>query len=162
VIGDRAISGDPGIVAHLGGKIAEGIMAEGVTPVMKHLPGHGRAVVDSHFHLPRISEADLSADFYPFFANNRLPWAMTAHIVYEAYDAECPATLSRKVIEGVIRGEIGFKGILVSDDLAMEALTGTPAERAVAALAAGCDFALYCPGDMAGNRAILEAVDDAA
>jgi beta-N-acetylhexosaminidase len=158
VIGDRAISCDPDVVGRLGGKIAEGIMAEGVTPVLKHLPGHGRALVDSHFLLPRVSESDLSADFQPFIANNTLPWAMTAHIVYEAYDRDLPATLSRKVIERVIRGEIGFKGILMSDDLAMEALSGSPAERAVAALAAGCDLALYCPGDMAGNRAVLEAV----
>jgi beta-N-acetylhexosaminidase len=164
VIGDRALSDDPETVARLGGAIAEGILAEGVTPVMKHLPGHGRAQVDSHFALPRVAagEAELAADFYPFMANNTLPWAMTAHIVYSALDPDYPATLSRKVIDRIIRGVIGFKGVLVSDDLAMAALTGSPAERAVAALQAGCDLALYCPGDMAGNVAVLQAVQDAA
>jgi beta-N-acetylhexosaminidase len=160
VIGDRAISSDPQTVSVLGGEIARGIMAEGVIPVMKHIPGHGRAMADSHLALPRIGEADLEADFYPFIANNRLPWAMTAHIVYEQIDAEFPATISAKVIH-VIRRKIGFSGTLISDDLAMAALTGTPAERATAALAAGCDIALYCPGDMAGNRGILEALKHA-
>ncbi len=164
VIGDRALSGDPETVARLGAAMAEGILAEGVTPVMKHLPGHGRAQVDSHFALPRVeaSEAELAADFYPFIANNTLPWAMTAHIVYPALDPDYPATLSQRIIRRIIRGLIGFKGILVSDDLAMEALTGSPAARAVAALEAGCDLALYCSGDMEGNLAVLEAVPDAA
>jgi beta-N-acetylhexosaminidase len=164
VIGDRALSGDPETVARLGGAIAEGILAAGITPIMKHLPGHGRAQVDSHFALPRVgaSEAELAADFYPFMANNALPWAMTAHIVYPALDPDYPATLSQKIIGRIIRGVVGFKGVLVSDDLAMAALTGSPAERAVAALKAGCDVALYCPGDMAGNVAVLQAVPDAA
>jgi beta-N-acetylhexosaminidase len=91
-------------------------------------------------------------------ANRHLPWAMTAHIVYEDYDSDLPATLSKKLIQNIIRGEIGFMGTLISDDLAMQALTGTPADRAMAALAAGCDIALYCPGDMAGNLSILNAV----
>jgi beta-N-acetylhexosaminidase len=158
VIGDRAISGGPEVVAALGGKIAEGILAEGVIPVMKHLPGHGRALVDSHFALPRVAEGDLSADLLPFARNKTLPWAMTAHVIYEQHDPEFPATVSAKVIKNIIRGEIGFNGTLISDDLAMQALSGAPAERALAALAAGCDIALYCPGDMAGNVAVLEAV----
>jgi len=185
VIGDRAISDDPRVVAELGGRIAAGISDSDVIPVMKHLPGHGRALVDSHLALPRVNydrHCDPGAkpgeaihlsiagekdgllrsarndDLYPFIANNTLPWAMTAHIVYEDYDSDLPATLSKTVIERVIRGEIGFRGTLISDDLAMQALTGTPAERALAALAAGCDIALYCPGDMPGNLAILEAV----
>ncbi len=164
VIGDRALGPDPVMVARLGAAIAEGIQAQGVTPIMKHIPGHGRAQVDSHLSLPRIdaSEAELAADFNPFIANSGLPWAMTAHIIYTALDPELPATLSAKVISRIIRGLIGFDGILVSDDLAMQALTGSPAERAVAALNAGCDIALYCPGDMAGNLAILQAVPDAA
>ncbi len=164
VIGDRALGADPKTVALLGAAMAEGIQAQGVTPIMKHIPGHGRAQVDSHFALPRIdaSEAELAADFYPFIANNNLPWAMTAHVVYSTLDPDLPATLSQKVISRIIRGLIGFEGILVSDDLAMQALTGSPAERAVAALRAGCDLALYCPGDMAGNLAILQAVPDAA
>jgi beta-N-acetylhexosaminidase len=160
VIGDRAISDDPVIVARLGGKIAAGILAEGLTPVMKHLPGHGRALVDSHQKLPRVAQADLAADFYPFAANNTLPWAMTAHIVYEAIDPALPATLSKIVIKDVIRGKIGFGGVLLSDDLAMGALSGTPAERALAAVAAGCDIALYCPGDFAGNASVLRALAD--
>jgi len=159
VIGDRAISANPSTVAALGGKLAAGILAAGVIPVMKHIPGHGRARVDSHVALPRVPEANLTADFFPFAINRDLPWAMTAHILYEAYDPDLPATLSKTVIERVIRGEIGFKGTLISDDLAMQALTGTPADRATAALAAGCDIALYCPGDMAGNKAVLEAVN---
>lgn len=161
VVGDRAISGDPEIVAALGAQIAAGMLAEGIIPVMKHIPGHGRALVDSHFLLPRVDARDLSADFLPFVRNRNLPWAMTAHVIYAQYDAEFPATVSAKVIRDIIRGEIGFLGVLVSDDLAMQALSGTPAERALAALAAGCDIALYCPGDMAGNTAVLEAVGDA-
>jgi beta-N-acetylhexosaminidase len=160
VIGDRAFSADPETVARLGAAMAAGIMQAGVIPVMKHIPGHGRAAVDSHFALPVVNEANLDADFLPFAENRNLPWAMSAHIVYTAYDDKRPATLSRTVIETVIRGRIGFEGILISDDLAMQALTGTPAERAVAALAAGCDIALYCAGDMAGNLSILEALAD--
>lgn len=164
VIGDRAISRDPQITARLGGKIAEGILSQGITPVMKHLPGHGRAMVDSHVGLPRVdaSPAELEADFYPFRANNHLPWAMTAHILYTALDPELPATLSPAIIGRIIRGSIGFKGVLVSDDLAMAALRGMPGERAAAALAAGCDIALYCQGDMPGNIAVLEAARHAA
>ncbi len=157
VVGDRAITGDAAMVARLGGEIARGIMAENVIPVMKHLPGHGRALVDSHVALPRVPELT-DDDLLPFFANNSLPWAMTAHVVYEQYDSTNPGTLSEVIIQNLIRGRIGFKGILVSDDLAMGALSGMPAERATRALAAGCDIALYCPGDFAGNRAVLEAL----
>jgi len=162
-IGDRAISENPEIVGQLGAKLAAGMLSQNVTPVMKHLPGHGRATVDSHLGLPRIDAqaSELERDFHPFIVNNTLPWAMTAHILYTALDRKLPATLSPAIISRVIRRHIGFKGILVSDDLAMQALTGTPAERALAALAAGCDIALYCPGDMAGNTALLEALPDA-
>jgi beta-N-acetylhexosaminidase len=125
---------------------------------MKHLPGHGWATVDSHVSLPRVEKTDLAADLLPFRANRDLLWGMTAHIVYAVYDPERPATLSRIVIDRIIRGEIGFKGVLLSDDLAMKALAGSPAELALAARAAGCDIALYCPGDLAGNTAILEAL----
>jgi beta-N-acetylhexosaminidase len=158
VVGDRAISGDATRVAALGRRIADGITAEGVIPVMKHLPGHGWATVDSHVSLPRVEKTDLAADLLPFRANRDLLWGMTAHIVYAVYDPERPATLSRIVIDRIIRGEIGFKGVLLSDDLAMKALAGSPAELALAARAAGCDIALYCPGDLAGNTAILEAL----
>ncbi|MDR3506214.1 MAG: beta-N-acetylhexosaminidase [Acidocella sp.] len=158
VVGDRAITGDPATVAALGGEIARGILAEGITPVMKHIPGHGRALVDSHVSLPRVPELT-DDDLLPFIRNRHLPWAMTAHVVYESIDPARPGTLSPIVIREIIRDKIGFTGTLVSDDLAMGALSGsTPAERALAALAAGCDIALYCPGDMAGNRAVLEAM----
>jgi len=156
VIGDRAISGPPERVAALGLRIAEGIMDAGVIPVMKHVPGHGRALVDSHFALPKVAE--LGEDYVPFALCRHLPWAMTAHVIYEDVDAQAAATVSAKVISQVIRGKIGFTGVLVSDDLAMHALTGTPGERAKAALAAGCDIALYCTGDLTDNRALLEAV----
>jgi beta-N-acetylhexosaminidase len=160
VIGDRALSDDPATVARLGLELATGILDAGVTPVMKHIPGHGRALVDSHVALPRVPASDLAADFLPFEHCRELPWAMTAHVVYEQYDPHRPATLSRVIIGRVIRGIIGFKGTLVSDDLAMQALTGAPAERAQAALDAGCDVALYCAGDMPANQAILEALAD--
>jgi beta-N-acetylhexosaminidase len=160
VVGDRAITGGPETVALLGGKIAAGILAEGVIPVMKHLPGHGRALVDSHLALPLVPPVDLSDDFRPFIANKTLPWAMTAHVIYEQYDRVNPATVSPIIISQIIRGKIGFAGTLVSDDLAMHALSGRPEERARAALAAGCDIALYCPGDFAGNRLVLEALDE--
>lgn len=157
VVGDRAISGDARTVGQLGGEIARGIMAEGVVPVMKHIPGHGRALVDSHISLPRVPVLT-DDDLIPFIANNKLPWAMTAHVVYEQYDDANPGTLSAVVIRDVIRKRIGFTGVLVSDDLAMGALTGSPVERVQRALAAGCDIALYCPGDYLSNLAILEAL----
>ncbi len=157
-IGDRAFAADPAAVAELGGAMAAGLLAAGVQPVAKHAPGHGRAVVDSHLALPVVESADLEADFAPFAANAGLPWMMTAHLLFRALDAARPATLSPSIIAGVIRGRIGFGGVLVSDDLAMHALSGTPAERATACLEAGCDLALYCPGDAEGTAAVLRAV----
>jgi len=154
-IGDRAFSADPEAVAALGRAMAEGLLAAGVQPVGKHAPGHGRAAVDSHLALPLVQDTDLSADLVPFARNADLPWMLTSHILYPALDPERPATLSPAIIGGVIRGRIGFAGVLASDDLAMQALTGTPAERATAALTAGCDIALYCPGDLAGTEAVL-------
>ena len=126
-------------------------------PVGKHAPGHGRARVDSHLLLPKVEAQDLSADLQPFMLNADLPWMMTAHIVYEALDPHLPATLSARVIETIIRGRIGFEGVLVTDDLAMKALSGTPADLAVQALAAGCDIALYCSGDFASTQVLLRA-----
>ena len=158
VVGDRAYGAAPEDVARLARAVAAGLLAAGVQPVGKHAPGHGRARVDSHFALPSVDANDLAADLLPFAANADLPWMMTAHIVYRAWDPELPATLSSRVIGEVIRGRAGFRGVLVSDDLAMEALTGLPAERATAALAAGCDIALYCPGDAEGTAAVLAAV----
>jgi beta-N-acetylhexosaminidase len=156
-IGDRAFSADPIAVAALGRAMAKGLLAAGVQPVGKHAPGHGRAGVDSHVSLPVVPDTDLSADLVPFAANADFPWMLTAHILYPALDSARPATLSPAIIGGIIRGRIGFAGVLASDDLAMQALAGTPAERATAALAAGCDIALYCPGDAEGNAAVLAA-----
>jgi beta-N-acetylhexosaminidase len=155
VIGDRAFAEDPESVARLGRSMAEGLLAAGVQPVMKHLPGHGRTSVDSHLALPRCAAADLATDFAPFAANADLPWGMTAHMLYTALDSERPATLSSAVIGRVIRGEIGFQGLVVTDDLAMQALEGSPAVRAAAALAAGCDIALFCPGILEQTASVL-------
>jgi len=156
VVGDRSFSADPQAVARLGAAMADGLLASGVLPVIKHAPGHGQAMVDSHVALPEVAQL-ATADLTPFIANAGLPWAMTAHVLYRDRDAERPATLSPLIINQVIRGEIGFAGLLCSDDLAMQALRGTPAERAVSCLQAGCDLALYCPGDFAGTAAVLEA-----
>ncbi|MEO8715391.1 MAG: glycoside hydrolase family 3 N-terminal domain-containing protein, partial [Acetobacteraceae bacterium] len=128
-------------------------------PVVKHVPGHGRAGADSHHALPIVDGTEACADILPFALNAALPWAMTAHILYPAWDAAHPATLSRRIIEDVIRGRIGFGGVLVSDDLAMGALSGAPVDRALGALASGCDLALYCAGDLA-TRALLAACPD--
>jgi len=158
VVGDRAFATQPVAVARLGRAMATGLLAAGVQPVGKHAPGHGRALVDSHLALPRVHAGDLRADLLPFALNVHLPWLMTAHIVYAAWDPLQPATVSPAVIKGIIRGRLGFGGIVTSDDLAMQALSGTPAERAVAALAAGCDLALYCAGDLAPTAELLATV----
>jgi beta-N-acetylhexosaminidase len=155
VVGDRAFAQHPAAVARLGRAVANGLLAAGVVPVGKHAPGHGRARADSHYSLPRVTEDDLSADIRPFALNADLPWMMTAHIVYAALDPHLPATLSASVISTVIRGRIGFGGVLVTDDLAMKALSGAPADLAIQALAAGCDIALYCSGDFAHTEALL-------
>jgi beta-N-acetylhexosaminidase len=157
VIGDRALARHPVVVARLARATANGLMAGGILPVGKHAPGHGRTRVDSHLALPNVTDADLSADIRPFALNADLPWMMTAHIVYDALDPHLPATLSATVIADVIRGRIGFEGVLVTDDLAMKALQGTPADLAVKALAAGCDIAVYCSGDFALTEALLRA-----
>jgi len=151
VIGDRALGDEPAVVATLGRAVCEGMLAGGVLPVIKHIPGHGRATVDSHHALPRVDAARAmlaASDFAPFRALADMPWAMTAHIVYADIDARAAATLSRAVIEQVVRGEIGFDGVLVSDDLSMRALGGSFADRAAGALGAGCDIVLHCNGDM--------------
>jgi beta-N-acetylhexosaminidase len=156
-IGDRAYHADPNAVARLGRAVAEGLLAAGVQPVGKHAPGHGRAEVDSHTALPCVRANDLEADCLPFALNADLPWAMTAHILYPVWDPTLPATLSPTVIAGIIRGRIGFKGVLVTDDLAMRALSGAPVDLALQALAAGCDLALYCAGDAPATSALLGA-----
>ena len=159
-IGNRAFGTDPAAVATLGRAFAEGLLAGGVLPVVKHMPGHGRATVDSHVDLPVVtcSAADLERmDFAPFAALADLPMAMTAHVIYQAFDPENPATTSRIVIERVLRGSIGFDGLLLSDDLSMEALKGNLGERAAAALSAGCDIALHCNGKLEEARAVAQA-----
>jgi beta-N-acetylhexosaminidase len=137
------------VVARLGRAAADGLLAAGVLPVMKHLPGHGRAQADSHLELP-VVEAPLAelevSDFTPFMANADLPAGMSAHVVYEALDPRRPATISPIVIQEIIRNRIGFEGLLISDDLSMQALTGTLRQRAEAALKAGIDVVLHCNG----------------
>ena len=151
IIGDRAYSLDPVAVIQLGRVTIEGYIDGGVLPVIKHVPGHGRAMADSHLALPRVttSASELSAhDFVTFRSLNQAPMAMTAHVVYEAIDPRRPATTSPKVIRTIIRGEIGFEGLLFSDDLSMSALEGSLGTRAKAALFAGCDIALHCNGKL--------------
>jgi beta-N-acetylhexosaminidase len=151
IIGDRAFGTDPDAVAALARAMSEGLIAGGVAPVAKHIPGHGRARADSHAELPRVgaSRAELAAiDFAPFRALADLPFAMTAHVLYEAFDAARPATLSPVVIAQVIRAAIGFEGLLMSDDLSMAALAGGLGARAAQALAAGCDLVLHCNGKL--------------
>jgi len=157
IIGDRAYGRDPAVIIDLARAVIEGIIEGGVLPVMKHIPGHGRAGADSHLSLPRVSATaeELSAsDFVTFRSLNNCPLAMTAHVVYEAIDAQRPATTSPKLIRDVIRGEMGFDGLLMSDDLSMEALSGTLAHRAKASLFAGCDVVLHCNGNLMEMREI--------
>ncbi len=157
IIGDRAHGATPERVALLGRAISAGLLAGGVLPVIKHIPGHGRAGVDSHAALP-VVDADRATlertDFAPFCALSAMPWAMTAHVVYTALDPDRPATTSARVIGEVVRDWIGFEGLLVSDDLCMNALSGSMAERAEATLSAGVDVVLHCNG----NHAEMEAV----
>jgi beta-N-acetylhexosaminidase len=156
IIGDRAYGADPEQVAALGRAVAEGHMAGGVLPVIKHVPGHGRALADSHLELPIVSAslAEMERiDFATFRACADLPAAMTAHVVYEAIDKAHPASTSARVIADVIRSRIGFDGLLMSDDLGMQALSGSMGERTREVLAAGCDVALVCSGDLADTEA---------
>lgn len=162
IIGDRAFAADPELVALLGQATCSGLMAGGITPIIKHIPGHGRATADSHVALPVVSASreELQAhDFPPFAALVRMPWAMTAHLVYTAFDPMAPATTSPIVLHQLIRQGIGFQGILISDDLCMSALKGSPGERTRAALAAGCDLVLHCNGLLAEMRDVAEACD---
>jgi beta-N-acetylhexosaminidase len=159
VIGDRAFARDPSAIIDLGRAAIEGLIEGGVLPVMKHIPGHGRATADSHLALPRVTTPaeELSAtDFVTFRSLNQCPIAMTAHVIYEALDPQRPATTSPKVIRDVIRGEIGFDGLLLSDDVSMNALSGPISVRAKAALFAGCDVVLHCNGKMEEMRDVAE------
>ncbi len=167
-IGDRAFSDDVKIVGRLGLSVCRSLLAAGIVPVMKHLPGHGRGCVDSHKDLPHVAETCEALDdscFDPFRVVSKSDigdrvWGMAAHIVFDAIDADCPASVSPKIIADVIRGRIGFNGFLVSDDLDMEALAGfgSIAERAALSVEAGCDAALYCAGDLAVMREIIKSV----
>jgi len=163
IIGDRSFGGDSGTVCTLGGAACEGFFAGGILPVIKHIPGHGRAKVDSHKALPVVDTPfDILAqtDFVPFKALKEMPLAMTAHIIYSDIDAENPATLSEKLIRQTIREYIGFKGVLISDDVTMKALSGHAPENTKKALQAGCDLVLHCNGSLDERRAVLEALYD--
>src|SRR5471032_3554111 len=163
IIGDRAFAADPATIITLGRAQIEGLMDGGVLPIMKHIPGHGRAGSDSHLALPRVTASleELSAsDFVTFRSLDQCPMAMTAHVVYESIDPQRPATTSPKVIRDVIRGEIGFDGLLMSDDLSMKALDGPLPVRAKAALFAGCDLVLHCNGDMDEMRDVASVVKE--
>ena len=155
VIGDRAFSADPQAVAVLGEAMARGLLAAGIQPIGKHAPGHGRARADSHAELPTLEDV-AEADLIPFRANAWLPWMMTAHIRYTAQDMDHPATQSPALVR-LIRA-LGFDGVLTTDDLAMHALTGTPGERALRALDAGCDVALHCSGVLEDTLSVLSAI----
>ncbi|MBS9476153.1 beta-N-acetylhexosaminidase [Ancylobacter radicis] len=160
IIGDRAYGETPERVAPLARAAAAGLMDGGVLPVLKHIPGHGRARADSHESLPVVetARAELEAtDFEAFRLLADLPLGMTAHVVYAAIDADTPATTSKRVIDEVIRGFIGFDGALMSDDLSMGALAGTLASRAEASFAAGCDLALHCNGRLDEMREVASA-----
>lgn len=165
IIGDRAYGDTPGDVALLGRAACEGLIAGGVLPIVKHIPGHGRARADSHLELPVVdaSFADLDArDFAPFRALSDMPMAMTAHVIYSAIDASQSATTSEAVFEKVIRGAIGFDGLVMCDDLSMKALSGPLEERAARSLAAGCDVVLHCNGDMTEMRAVIAGTGELA
>ena len=145
-VGERTFGSDPMQVAALGRAMLDGMAKGGVVGVVKHMPGHGRGVVDSHYELPvvKASDSELERDIEPFRTLAGAPMGMTCHVVFEAWDAERPATLSPTVIADVIRGRIGFDGLLMTDDIDMKALSGTAGEKAAAAIAAGCDVALDC------------------
>ena len=159
VIGDRAYGREPAKVAAIAKAIADGLLTGGVLPVLKHLPGHGRATVDSHHKLP-VVETDLATleavDFAAFRPLAGLPLGMTAHVVFSAIDPVAPATTSVTMVRQVIRGFIGFQGLLMSDDISMNALSGSIAERSRAALAAGCDVVLHCNGNLGEMGAVAK------
>ena len=163
IIGDRAYGRTAEEVALLGRAAAEGLIAGGVLPVIKHIPGHGRAMSDSHLELPVVDasfeELD-GRDFAPFRVLSDMPMAMTAHVIYSAIDRKRPATTSKKVMRRVVRGAIGFDGLVMSDDLSMKALSGDFAERAADSRAAGCDVVLHCNGDMAEMKAVLKGAGE--
>lgn len=159
VIGDRAYAETPEAVAAIGRAAAEGLMAEAVMAVIKHIPGHGRATVDSHDHLPHVGasrEVLEKTDFLPFKLLSDLPWAMTGHLLFEAVDPNEPITVSAGALKDVIRDHVGFDGLLLSDDLSMQALGGSLGDRAARSIAAGCDVALHCNGRMDEMKQVVD------
>ena len=162
IIGDRALGAEPMQVAALGRAVIEGLRAGGAVGIVKHMPGHGRSMSDSHVELPVVDadEAALESDIEPFRTLRDAPMGMTSHVVYTAWDKDRPCSLSPIVIGDIIRGRIGFDGLLMSDDLGMHALSGDFGDRARGVLAAGCDLALHCSGDMAEMVAVASAVGE--
>jgi beta-N-acetylhexosaminidase len=163
VIGNRAYGTEPGKVAAIARAVTEGLEQGGILPVLKHIPGHGRATADTHFRLPEVdtSRAELErTDFAAFQPLTDLPMAMTAHVVFSALDPAHPATTSATIIEQVIRGVIGFQGLLMSDDVSMNALSGSIAERTRAIFAAGCDLVLHCNGKLDEMREVAAATPE--
>lgn len=162
-VGGRTFGSDPMRVAALGRAMLDGMAKGGVVGVVKHMPGHGRGVVDSHYELPVVDadDAALERDIEPFRTLKDAPMGMTCHVVFKAWDAEHPATLSPTVIRDVIRGRIGFDGLLMTDDIDMKALTGTAGEKAAQAIAAGCDVALDCWARMGEMEEIVGRLSDA-
>jgi beta-N-acetylhexosaminidase len=160
VIGDRAYGTEPEVIARIGRAMTDGLAAAGVLPVLKHIPGHGPATVDSHL-APPVVDTDLETlrrlDFVPFRALRDLPLAMTAHVVYTAIDGDACATCSPRVIETIIRGELDYQGCLMSDDVSMKALGGEMQARVLSLFQAGCDLALHCNGDFAEMRDVAAA-----
>jgi len=164
IIGDRALGQEPLRVAALGRATLDGLQAGGAVGVVKHMPGHGRATADSHVELPVVdaSAEQLEVDLKPFATLNRAPMGMTAHVVYTAWDADRPGSLSPTIVGEIIRGRIGFDGLLMSDDLGMHALQGSFADRTAGVIAAGCDIALHCSGDMAEMQDCAKGVGEIA
>jgi len=164
IIGDRALGTEPLRVAALGRATIEGLNAGGAVGVVKHMPGHGRSMSDSHVELPVVeaSAEELEIDLAPFRTLAWAPMGMTAHVVYTAWDNDLPGSLSAKVIGEIIRGKIGFGGLLMSDDLGMHALKGSFTDRAGGVIAAGCDVALHCSGDMDEMQACAKGVSGIA
>jgi beta-N-acetylhexosaminidase len=164
-IGNRSFGGDPKLVATLGRAAANGVFDGGLLPVMKHIPGHGRATADSHLSLPVVDtdlEQLVATDFAPFAALSDLPIGMTCHVVYKAIDPDHPATTSATVIRDIIRKRISFDGLLLSDDVSMQALNGDYGDRARAIHGAGCDLVLHCNGRIEEMRAVANASPELA
>jgi beta-N-acetylhexosaminidase len=160
IMGDRAYGTEPMQVAAIGRAVLDGLASAGVVGVVKHMPGHGRATVDSHKELPRVAATaeELEIDLEPFEALREAPMGMIAHLLFEAWDPALPSSQSPFIIDEIIRKRIGFSGLLMTDDIGMEALRGTPGQRSAAAIAAGCDLTLHCTGDFAEMKDVAAHV----